>query len=262
LKAGDRPSVDDLALLQSLLEAYDEALEVAAKKVWDGLNVRVSSRIKNTGTITEKLRRSDRASLDTIQDLAGIRIVMDGSDRRAQDSLVARLSDLFEEATRPVRQVDRRADPRSGYRAVHLIVHVDDVPVEIQVRTELQHEWAEFFEKLADRLGRGIRYGEQASFGNLNLQVATDLPEHLQRFADDAVGLALLCADLISAIEEEGAQGVIGNEKRERYRAEVQKIMSFYLKRLMRLRRRSLYWVRCPSELFPVGVRPRGGQAS
>lgn len=57
LKVEDRPRVDDLALLESLLEAYDEALGVAAKKVWDGLNGGVSSRIKNTGTIIEKLRR-------------------------------------------------------------------------------------------------------------------------------------------------------------------------------------------------------------
>jgi hypothetical protein len=39
-------------------------------------------------------------------------------------------------------------------------VFPDGFPVEIQVRTRLQHEWAELFEKLADQLGRGIRYGE------------------------------------------------------------------------------------------------------
>lgn len=230
-KAEDRPSAEDLALLQSLLEAYDEALEVAAKKVRDGLNVRVSSRIKNTGTITEKLRRSDRASLDTIQDLAGMRIVMDGSDRRAQDSLVTQLSDLFGGPGCPVKHVDRRADPRSGYRAVHLVVHVDSVPVEIQVRTELQHEWAEFFEKLADRLGRGIRYGEPASFGNLNRQIATDLPD-LQRIADDAVRIAHLYADLISTIEEEEAEGIIDKEKSERNRVKAQRTMEIVLEAL------------------------------
>lgn len=32
--------------------------------------------------------------------------------------------------------------------------------MEIQLRTKLQHEWANLFEKLADRVGRGIRYGE------------------------------------------------------------------------------------------------------
>jgi ppGpp synthetase/RelA/SpoT-type nucleotidyltranferase len=231
LKTGDRPSADDLALLQSLLEAYDEALEVAVKKVRDGLNVRVSSRIKNTGTIIEKLRRPG-ASLNTIQDLAGMRIVMDERGRRAQDSLVARLTNLFEEPARPVKQIDRRADPRSGYRAVHLVVHVNDVPVEIQVRTELQHEWAELFEKLADRLGRGIRYGEQTSFGNLNnRRIATDIST-IQGVGDGAVRIAHLYADLISTIEEEEAQGIIDKEKSERNRARVQRIMEVVLEAL------------------------------
>lgn len=46
-----------------------------------------------------------------------------------------------------------------GYRAVHVIVFLDDARVEVQVRTALQHEWAEAFEKFADRVGRGVRYG-------------------------------------------------------------------------------------------------------
>lgn len=230
LKAGDRPSVDDLALLESLLEAYDEVLEVAVKKVRDGLNVRISSRIKNTGTILEKLRRPG-ASLNTIQDLAGMRIVMDEGGRRAQDSLVARLLNLFEEPAHPVKQIDRRADPRSGYRAVHLVVHVNDVPVEIQVRTELQHEWAELFEKLADRLGRGIRYGEQASFGNPNHWIATD-PSTLQEVADGAVRVAHLYAEIISVIEEQEAQGIVDEEESERNRVKFQKTMEILFQAL------------------------------
>jgi len=47
-----------------------------------------------------------------------------------------------------------------GYRAVHVIAFPEGVPVEIQVRTLWQHEWAELFEKLADRVGRRIRYGD------------------------------------------------------------------------------------------------------
>ena len=77
------------------------------------------------------------------------------SEQRAivQD-LTDRLSDL-----RP-RLVDRIASPREGYRALHLVVRQHGVPVEIQVRTLLQHRWAEMYEKLGDVAGRGIRYGE------------------------------------------------------------------------------------------------------
>jgi hypothetical protein len=56
--------------------------------------------------------------------------------------------------------IDRRTNPSHGYRAVHLIVQKDRIPVEIQVRTDLQDTWAQIVERLADRWGRGIRYGE------------------------------------------------------------------------------------------------------
>ncbi|GIH69015.1 hypothetical protein Mth01_12680 [Sphaerimonospora thailandensis] len=52
-------------------------------------------------------------------------------------------------------------EPSHGYRAVHVIVFLDGIPVEIQVRTELQDVWAQILERLADHWGRGIRYGKQ-----------------------------------------------------------------------------------------------------
>jgi ppGpp synthetase/RelA/SpoT-type nucleotidyltranferase len=58
--------------------------------------------------------------------------------------------------------IDRRLKPVQGYRAVHIVAFPDGFPIEVQVRTRLQHDWAELFEKLADVLGRGIRYGEAA----------------------------------------------------------------------------------------------------
>jgi hypothetical protein len=58
------------------------------------------------------------------------------------------------------RLIDRRADPRYGYRAVHLIVRIDQMPLEIQIRTQMQDTWANIVERLADRWGRGIRYGQ------------------------------------------------------------------------------------------------------
>ena len=74
--------------------------------------------------------------------------------------MVKQIVALFDDGSRVPKIVDRRAEPMHGYRAVHVIVFPEDAPIEIQVRTEWQHEWAEFFEKLADRIGRGIRYGE------------------------------------------------------------------------------------------------------
>src|ERR1035437_1163164 len=55
--------------------------------------------------------------------------------------------------------VDRRKQPSYGYRAVHIIATVQSKPVEIQVRTELQHLWAQLSERLSDARGSAIKYG-------------------------------------------------------------------------------------------------------
>lgn len=66
----------------------------------------------------------------------------------------------FAEAARPPKVKDRRAEPVAGYRAVHVIANVQDVPVEIQIRTIRQDQWAQVVESLGDKWGRGIRYGD------------------------------------------------------------------------------------------------------
>jgi len=86
-----------------------------------------------------------------MQDIAGCRVVV--PDITGQSSLVGRLEEMFD-----VTLVDRRSKPSHGYRAVHVIVR-SELPVEIQVRTELQHVWAELSEKLADTYGIGLKYG-------------------------------------------------------------------------------------------------------
>lgn len=53
----------------------------------------------------------------------------------------------------------RRKWPSGDYRAVHIIATAQNKPIEIQVRTELQHLWAQLSEKLADVFGPAIKYG-------------------------------------------------------------------------------------------------------
>jgi hypothetical protein len=57
------------------------------------------------------------------------------------------------------RLVDRLVKPSHGYRALHLVVKLQGRWVEIQLRTELQHLWAQLCELMADRLGPDIKYG-------------------------------------------------------------------------------------------------------
>ncbi|WP_327301993.1 hypothetical protein [Streptomyces albidoflavus] len=158
LVKASEPSDDDLSSLSELLLAYDDTLAVSLEVVRD-LGFDPTSRVKNTGTILEKLVRHGGSWLKSIQDLAGMRIVLDG-DRTAQDDAVDAIVQAFRLSEREAKIVDRRSQPSQGYRAVHVIVFPEGVPVEIQVRTRWQHEWADMFEKLADLIGRGIRYGE------------------------------------------------------------------------------------------------------
>jgi ppGpp synthetase/RelA/SpoT-type nucleotidyltranferase len=88
-----------------------------------------------------------------MQDIAGLRIVVPLIEQ--QNDVVEQVVALFDGAT----VVDRREKPSHGYRAVHVIVLNQGVPVEVQVRTELQHRWAELSEKLSDLVDPAIKYG-------------------------------------------------------------------------------------------------------
>jgi ppGpp synthetase/RelA/SpoT-type nucleotidyltranferase len=209
LVAEDKPSDEDLDLLRQLLLARSERLDRAETRLREGLGIVPTSRVKNTETILEKLRRGGGTGLKSIQDLAGMRIVGD-FDRRGQDELVERIVALFSVGVREPKIVDRRVEPMHGYRAVHVIVFPEGTPIEIQVRTRWQHEWAEFFEKLADVAGRGIRYGEPPTkLGKPREPCSNPAPEDVQakrlegkyRQREQLVGMALIVGDLIDAVE-------------------------------------------------------------
>lgn len=203
LVAEGGPADENLDLLHQLLLARSGQLDRAEVRVREGLGVVPTSRVKNTETILEKLRRSGGASLKSVQDLAGMRIVGD-FDRHGQDQLVERIVALFGDGDREPRKVDRRAKPMYGYRAVHVIVFPEGEPIEIQVRTGWQHEWAEFFEKLADHVGRGIRYGESPAQGES--RTGGGVPSQGQMEArieaiEALVGWAMAVADMIALVE-------------------------------------------------------------
>jgi ppGpp synthetase/RelA/SpoT-type nucleotidyltranferase len=55
--------------------------------------------------------------------------------------------------------IDRRQRPTHGYRAVHVIATLHGKSIEIQIRTRLQDLWAQLSEKMADEVGRDLKYG-------------------------------------------------------------------------------------------------------
>jgi ppGpp synthetase/RelA/SpoT-type nucleotidyltranferase len=181
LVAGEQPQRADIDDLHILLAAYGPVLASSVERVVATVGVVPSSRVKTTATILEKLRRNGGHTLSSIHDLGGMRLVVSGG-RAEQDQVVEQVYQAFLEDARPPRTIDRRVHPVQGYRAVHVIVYPDGYPIEVQVRTEWQHLWAEWFERLADQYGRGIRYGDPPSAGG---ESAQEIVDRLIQLADE-----------------------------------------------------------------------------
>jgi putative GTP pyrophosphokinase len=144
----------DLRLLDSYRRSFAEAYEAVLEHIqrWRP-GIEVTGRpAKSTSSIVEKLHR-ESIRLTQIQDIAGCRLIV--RDAVEQDSIVKGLSDIFDHVT----IVDRRERPTHGYRAVHVIVTWRGKMIEIQVRTRLQHLWAELSEKFSDVVDSAIKYG-------------------------------------------------------------------------------------------------------
>ena len=138
------------------LDEYRISFMPAFQKVYDELTamgLRPGGRPqKTTPSIVAKLNR-EKTRLSTMQDIAGCRVEV--LNRIEQDSVTIELEMRFPGSE----SQDRRMKPSYGYRAVHVIVAVETKPVEVQIRTELQHNWALATEKLADVFDHQIKYG-------------------------------------------------------------------------------------------------------
>lgn len=159
---------DDLRILEEYRRSFADAYEFVAAAIRDQLSLEPTGRqSKSTPSIVDKLKR-ESIRLSQIQDIAGCRLVV--KNIVEQDSVVKSLAELFEKVV----VVDRRENSSHGYRAVHVVLSSGGKSVEIQVRTLLQHLWAELSEKFSDRFGIALKYGG----GNPNLlQVLTALSE-------------------------------------------------------------------------------------
>jgi ppGpp synthetase/RelA/SpoT-type nucleotidyltranferase len=143
----------DLRLLDAYRRSFVPAYESVLGVIRHQLQLEPTGRpAKSTSSIVEKLKR-ESIRLSQVQDIAGCRLIV--TDVQTQDDVVQRLTGLFVKTT----VLDRRARPSHGYRAVHVVVALEGVLVEIQVRTLLQHTWAELSEKLSDLINPSIKYG-------------------------------------------------------------------------------------------------------
>lgn len=117
----------------------------------------VGQRLNGMDTIRDKLERHPKMALSRMHDIGGCRAVLpdqDGVDHVIERLRAQRRWDLLD------RTWDYVAQPKpDGYRAKRLVAHKDGVLIEIQLRTEIQHGWAELVERLDRRFGTGLKTG-------------------------------------------------------------------------------------------------------
>lgn len=115
----------------------------------------VSQRLKRIPTILNKLNREPGMMLGRMADIGGCRAVLRNIDevrlvqqRYADSGIVRRVRDYIEEP-KP-----------DGYRAVHVIVEYRGRKIEVQLRTQIMHEWAYTVEGMNSRFGLDVKSGK------------------------------------------------------------------------------------------------------
>ncbi len=173
---------DDLRMLDRFRRSYASAYEYAVAAIVKKLRLAPTGRpAKSTTAIRDKLQRSS-IRLSQMQDISGCRLIVE--DRRQQEALIAQLKELFPEST----IIDRREKPSHGYRAVHVIVWIGERAVEVQVRTEPQHAWAEYAEKLADTVDPALKYGGGPESPRAILHALSNVAHFVEQIELDGAG--------------------------------------------------------------------------
>lgn len=145
--------------------AHRSSFQAPLKKVTVGLRqfveresdeVTVGQRLKRNPQILSKLNRFSSMRLSQMEDIAGCRAILPGG-RPEVTGVLRRIKRNWE----VLRVDDYTASPKpTGYRALHVVVRRDDHPVEIQLRTAPQHEWAEAVERWAGITRFPLKDGE------------------------------------------------------------------------------------------------------
>ncbi|MBK7875790.1 MAG: RelA/SpoT domain-containing protein [Planctomycetes bacterium] len=171
-------TAEDLRVLDAYRRSFAPACDVVMAILRDEFGLAPTARpAKSTTSIVDKLVR-ESVRLTQIQDIAGCRVVVE--DILRQDRLTEELQVRLKDAN----VVDRRESPSHGYRALHVIARIEGFCIEVQLRTRLQHGWAELSEKMADLVDHRIKYGlgdERLQAGLMQWSTLVATYERLER---------------------------------------------------------------------------------
>jgi ppGpp synthetase/RelA/SpoT-type nucleotidyltranferase len=116
----------------------------------------VAQRLKRMPQIISKLRRFPTMRLSQMEDIAGCRAVL--LDNGEVEAVGKRIERKWKVRYRS--DYRQEGKPGTGYRGLHYVVIRRDRLVEIQLRTNRQHEWAEAVERTASRTGHDLKDGQ------------------------------------------------------------------------------------------------------
>lgn len=220
---------------QALYKAYAECIKVLLEKLLVQHNLpyhSITCRVKERESFLAKFDRKGYKQLEDITDIAGIRIIAHTtSDELAIAELVKK--EFKYDDVQSVDKAEELRDNQVGYLSIHFIAELNDVrsqlgeysaykglKCEIQIRTLLQHAWAEIehdrnykfggvlpkdirrrfylvagvlevmdaeFERLSKEIDDyGQQVAKDAQEGNLNIPIdSTSLTEYMQvKFPD------------------------------------------------------------------------------
>jgi len=125
----------------------------------------IAQRLKRKPQIIRKLTRLS-VRLTQLQDIGGLRIIVDSN--QDIDRLYTELIDRIESQNKfkIIRTVDYREKGRdiTGYRAVHIILYRQGYKLELQIRSRIQHYWAESIERTSVIYGYHLKEQEGAPY--------------------------------------------------------------------------------------------------
>jgi putative GTP pyrophosphokinase len=176
--------LDDYALRAELLDDFRLAIEVLLSRLIGigGLHMHsISSRLKTRGSLAAKVNRIGKhySALSEVTDIVGLRVITNLEDE------VDEVGQLIEHhfAVDLARSIDKRQvlDPdRFGYLSLHYVCGFSDERLalaeyerfkglccEIQVRSMLQHAWAEVEHDLGYKVGATIPSPMRRRFSRL-----------------------------------------------------------------------------------------------
>ncbi|WP_127842173.1 RelA/SpoT domain-containing protein [Actinomyces wuliandei] len=159
-----RATEEEAEQARAVVDAYRRSFSGPLKAVYSTLAAilkeyavdgEVSQRLKRMQTIVDKITvRESGIDLSRMQDIGGCRVVL-GSDSLEE---LRRLEALVCERWEVKDRDDYVSRPReSGYRALHIIVVQDGRLIEIQLRTQAMHQWAQLVEDFSSVLGANYK---------------------------------------------------------------------------------------------------------